>query len=545
MSGAGFLLPPDLLPVRWSRDRVHCPRPVTPLSATVLLPDISRGMSAGFAELGFGRAYHIRAINHWAYSTIMPVANGAATPGALPSPEVTAALVASLGERWDKEWLPAVRRSIDRSRAVEWPALSDSELLTAFREAREGLVDRWRIHGFVLFAYIGASEFETFYHDTFHPADATEPYRLLHGFPTVNTEAQRGLWQLSRIVHDHPKLLSLLDNHGLDTALHLLRGSSEGRTFLDTLLDYVEEYGWRADSVMELAEPLWRDDLTTPLAAVRHMARLAGGHDPDSRLARAAAERERLLAAARGGLAGRPQQLAHFDLLYQQAAYQVVVDEEHNFWIDQMGDAVMRLPVLEIGHRLAERGLLDQRDDVFYLHEQEVEAGLAGRDLRETAHARRRNVERWAAVSPPADIGDEGRDAGETVVDQFTLSMIKMDGVLRDQPLGSRLLRGHAGAPGIVSGPARVCLSLDEAFALEPGEILVCEMTVPTWTPVLAAAAGVVTDTGGVLSHSAIVAREVGIPCVAGLSNATRIITSGMRITVDGSAGTVHLEDEV
>jgi len=89
----------------------------------------------------------------------------------------------------------------------------------------------------------------------------------------------------------------------------------------------------------------------------------------------------------------------------------------------------------------------------------------------------------------------------------------------------------------------RVVRTLDEADRLEPGEVLVCPMTMPAWTPLFGVAAAVVCDSGGPLSHCAIVARESMIPCVAGTVVETTVIPDGARIRVDGTTGPVHLLD--
>jgi pyruvate,water dikinase len=97
------------------------------------------------------------------------------------------------------------------------------------------------------------------------------------------------------------------------------------------------------------------------------------------------------------------------------------------------------------------------------------------------------------------------------------------------------------GAKGKVTGVARVATTLDEARNVQPGEILVTITTLPPWTPLFGVVAAVVTETGGPLSHCAIVAREYGIPAVVGVPGATQRITTGQRISVDGAAGTVTL----
>jgi pyruvate,water dikinase len=103
------------------------------------------------------------------------------------------------------------------------------------------------------------------------------------------------------------------------------------------------------------------------------------------------------------------------------------------------------------------------------------------------------------------------------------------------------VVKGHAGSPGKARGSARVIRSLEEAGKLKEGDILVAETTAPPWTPLFATAGGIVTDTGGILCHSAVVAREYRIPAVVGTAVATAIIRDGQLIEVDGDAGTVRV----
>jgi pyruvate,water dikinase len=112
-------------------------------------------------------------------------------------------------------------------------------------------------------------------------------------------------------------------------------------------------------------------------------------------------------------------------------------------------------------------------------------------------------------------------------------------GLVEPKPAAAGQLNGIAASAGTVTGTARVLSSPDEGDRLEPGDILVCVTTAPPWTPLFAIAGGVVTDTGGVLCHSAICAREYGIPAVVGTMAATAMIPDGATITIDGATGTV------
>jgi phosphohistidine swiveling domain-containing protein len=106
---------------------------------------------------------------------------------------------------------------------------------------------------------------------------------------------------------------------------------------------------------------------------------------------------------------------------------------------------------------------------------------------------------------------------------------------------GEFLCSGIAAAPGLVTGPARVVHDDAELSALRPGEILVCRMSTPEWVTHLHAVRAVVTDQGGALCHAAIVARELGLPCVTGCRDATEVIRTGDRIEVNGDLGLVTL----
>ncbi|MGO8946537.1 MAG: phosphoenolpyruvate synthase [Ktedonobacterales bacterium] len=107
------------------------------------------------------------------------------------------------------------------------------------------------------------------------------------------------------------------------------------------------------------------------------------------------------------------------------------------------------------------------------------------------------------------------------------------------EPEGRELVRGLAASPGIVAGPVRVLASAAGGDALQPGEVLVAPMTTPDWVPLMRRAVAIVTDSGGMTSHAAIVSRELGIPCVVATRNATTLLHDGMLVTVNGAEGSV------
>ncbi len=113
----------------------------------------------------------------------------------------------------------------------------------------------------------------------------------------------------------------------------------------------------------------------------------------------------------------------------------------------------------------------------------------------------------------------------------------------RREEAGVRELRGIAASKGTFTGPARIILGEEQFDKLRPGDVLVCPVTSPVWSVLFAKIGALVTDSGGVLSHPAIIAREYGVPAVVATGNATEIITDGQQIVVDGEAGLVRLQE--
>jgi len=523
----------------WMFDQVHAPRPLTPLSAEILLTGLSDGFRSAMREVGYPLGFAMRAVNTYGYIALLPHQEQEDEPDEGSAwTEDSAALMQRLGERWEQEWLPAILPGLERLRTLDYAALSDDALVAVLGDLRRDLVARWRVHGYLLFTYQAASTFDDFYREALAPVDVTEPYQLLSGFQTQTFYANRGLWQLSRLVRRSPHLARLFAETTTADRLAALEGCEAGRAYLAELRTYLEEFGWRADAILELAEPMWREDLAIPLNALRGLIDRGDDEDPDARLQRIAERRQRLLAEARSKLVHDPERLARFDLLYEEARHHVIVDENHNFYIDQMGNAALRLPVLELGRRLVGHGAVDRIEEVFLLTTTQIKAGLGGVDQRAEVARQRAVLAHWATVTPPPSIGEPPAD---DELDSFIAAMIKVDAPPEPQPQTPTTIRGTPASPGTARGRARVARSLEEASTVRPGQILVCEMTLPPWSVLFATIRAVVADTGGILSHCATVAREYGIPCVVGTTVGTTAIRDGMLLEVNGTTGEVKI----
>jgi pyruvate,water dikinase len=165
-------------------------------------------------------------------------------------------------------------------------------------------------------------------------------------------------------------------------------------------------------------------------------------------------------------------------------------------------------------------------------------ATSGGDSLRATAREGKANFARWQQLAPPPFLGVPPDPAA---MPAEMLPMVRHFFGLGPPAVDAGVISGVGASRGTVTGRARVVRQLDESDRLEPGDIMVCVTTAPPWTALFAIAGAVVTDTGGVMSHSAICAREFSIPCVVGTQVGTGMIPDGAMITVDGEAGTVTI----
>jgi pyruvate,water dikinase len=206
--------------------------------------------------------------------------------------------------------------------------------------------------------------------------------------------------------------------------------------------------------------------------------------------------------------------------------------------------AMLRATFLEAGRRLAKAGALQQAEDVFYLERAELWAEVPANDLQARVARRRALREQRKRLAPPPSVPPVSDPLWtndplfKRMPPEVRAGMLERG--LRERN-GRSVVVGTPGSPGRVRGIARVIIDPADFARFNPGDILITHATSPIWTPLLGIAAGAVTEVGGPFAHAAIVAREFGIPLVDGALDATRVISDGTLVVVDGSAGIVEL----
>jgi phosphohistidine swiveling domain-containing protein len=365
--------------------------------------------------------------------------------------------------------------------------------------------------------------------------------RLLQGFDNQSLAGDRVLWGLSRTALTMPAVPQALAECAAADVIPALEQSGEGRRFLADLRAYLNQYGQRFNVFGVITEPSWIED-PTPVIEILKAYATRTESQPEAEQSWLAAGREKAVAEARAKLKGYPQPVVtRFETLLKAAQCGTSIKEDSH-WVVVPIFYQMRRLALEFGRRLAEAGVLETADDVFYLTADELldgDKGAVSPFLQERVKVRKTELERFGRINPPPMLGTrpafEPPDGGP--IFRAMRSEMGSTGSSGD----SQALKGEAGSPGVVRGIAKIVHTLAEAGKLQPGDVLVTERTMPPWTPLFATAAAVVTDIGGVLSHCAIVAREYHIPAVVGTGRATKTLHDGQILEVDGNTGTVRI----
>lgn len=322
-------------------------------------------------------------------------------------------------------------------------------------------------------------------------ADSGDPgleLRLITGYGTVEeTQITADLWDVSR---QRLSMEAFLLRHGF-------HGPDEG----------------------ELSSRSWREDQSPLNALLERYQALGDDHDPRRTQEQRAVQRR----AAEAELLGRLSPLA------RRRAGMLLAAARRYIPLREVGKGAFLLAIdggraaaRQAGRHLADAGDIDDPDDVFYLTPGELVGGVP--DARERVSLRKarreeyrgyRLPERWVGQPDPvvAGISVDHRD----------------------------LIEGLPVSPGIVEGTARVLRDATEADTVEEGDILVCETTDPSWAVVFPLVSALVIDVGGPMSHGAIVAREMGVPCVINTKDGTKVVGTGDSLRVDGSQGTVEI----
>ena len=364
-----------------------------------------------------------------------------------------------------------------------------------------------------------------------HPAQWTAG--LTSGLTGVESaRPAKAIWDLSRFAAARPALATELAGASADDFQARLASApdSDWAGFAREYQAFIDDLGFRGQRETDPSCLTWNESPQFVLSSLQADLAASDDRNPYVLEERAAAQRVALEAEVEAALP-EDQRTEFRRLLELSQTLNGGRESTKANWTRFC--RTYRPPIVEIGRRLVERGEIDNPEDVWFLRLEELpealDGGLSAAELQDAIVERRHEYEALHDYVLPV-LFERPVEATRRQVAEAT---------------GETAFQGIGVSPGRARGRARVILSADAGAeaTLLPGEILVAPVTDAPWTPLFLPAAGVVVETGGVLSHAATVAREYGIPAVTGIRGATDIIPNGTMLSIDGATGAVTIEE--
>jgi phosphohistidine swiveling domain-containing protein len=531
----------EVPPGFWQRDLEHWRLPVTPITA-----DLRIGTYGLFGQRLAREEFalltppaNLKVIDGYVY-------RGSPSAQDTPSPERIAAYEERVRgshdrvvlRRWQKEVRPSIVRRLQDFHTRDLTILTDGELTEHFSALDACLLEWYAAHyinnharGFLLGRCMSFCREHL-------DLQGTDFLELLAGASPASSDPVTAMEELAAEGRRTP---------GMAEALNAADPWSQPLVW-ELFQPYLQAYGCRALE-LEYAVPTLEEQPHRLMQLLRDaMARLAAGQE--GAVEKVRSQREATVQDLKRKLPDDAKEEFNRLLSDAQAAYGARDDEKG---LLASTDGLMRYVLLEAGRRLAQRGLLTTAEQVFFLWRREMEECMSGHPLKglaQRAEARSQEHRRHQAMQAPFSLGIRpdppsrpsfSQDVREAIeASKLAFDPPRRSTELQEEYLGGQL-HGQGASAGTYVGPARIVLTEAELDRVQPGDVLVCPATTTAWSLVFGKIGALVTDTGSILSHPAITAREFGIPAVVATRTATKVVRDGQMVRVDGKAGIVDL----
>jgi pyruvate,water dikinase len=537
----------------WFRDDLHQPYPISPMGMTTIQKHHAWGyhVASEQTQLPPSKGAHVKVYMGRVYLGFALIDD---QEEVARRAQEFGRLVEYCKDHWKEyyhRYIGEVIANLNSLAAVDGNRLTTPHLLDHLRKSEEINRRHWEIHFILMYpADTIYLEFEAFCKK--YGLQEKDFVGMLTGFTSMPAQTDEELWNLAKMANA-AGLRDTFSKTPTESLLETLKNKPEAREWCQRFDDFLQIHGNRISAAhLDVIFPTWKEDPRPVLDTLKsYFPRMDAGWDHFQarnaviqQRAQATTEFEKRLSAE-----DRPIFRRLLPVAQEVYAYQ----EDHGFYIDQGSTAALHNTLIACGHRLQRFGLLERAEDVFFLTYAdlvEIIGDLSRDEKIGTYHhqalvpalirERKENWETSGGADAPLTVGN----VPPTMTDPIA---IKVFGIIDEvlHPKGEKevveRLEGFPGAPGVVEGPARVIQSFEEFPTLQSGEILICQYTSTAWTPLFLKIGGVVTDTGGMLTHAAIAAREYGIPAVVGTWNATNSIRNGDVVKVDGNIGVVEV----
>ncbi|MGE3800648.1 MAG: PEP/pyruvate-binding domain-containing protein [Candidatus Kapaibacterium sp.] len=546
----------------WELDTIYFPHPPSPLFASTYFPMYNNATRTAFGEFGtLIDGIEGRVIGGRTYVRVIPPMGKEGNPPPpflmkllfklMPPLRKKAAAAQRAAEsnlakrmvmKWKDEWYNTYSSELDTFRRLDLGKLDKQTLLAELQRLIRLASEMETIHFRLAIPHmLAVTDFLFFCQEElgWEPPKTTS---LFGGLSTPSAEPGRALAELAAEGIKRTAVAELLADPSRRSMEHLREIDSEFATAVER---YLNRWGLQVPGY-EFEQPTYKEQPGLVLGWIA--GQIAQEYNPDSLEKQLREKRERILDEGRELLKNRPAQLERFGQLlsHLKDAYGA---RDENELVSLSFFAAIRLTALEVGKRMVEQNQLDQPEDIFFLQENEVFDWFSKERSVEQLVRRRKGERLWAEThnhapifgpapgDPPDDLSFLPKDMQRLM--RGLLWFIKNELTASGTAQQGNVLTGNGGSAGSYTGPARIVKSTSDFNKIQPGDVLVCSITTPGWSPLFSTIGALVTNVGGLLSHPAIISREYGIPAVLATVNGTELLQDGEIVTVDGTAGRV------
>ncbi len=437
-----------------------------------------------------------------------------------------------------RKWAQGFMEKCDYFDEIDLGVLSDTRLVELYNEIETAGIKHYRLirYGMVSHSIATNLMIKNWLVDWLGDENGSLYAGLISGLDDNKTiEMNIRFSDMAKILRDNQDLLdrvnSISDLSSLNESQidELISSNFEFKEGFDL---FIKDYGHRSNT-REILYPRWREDQ----AYVLEVIKLLSSSDLDLRKKEAESKKNRFETEKKVLKRIRKQKFGFF----KARIFKIVLDlaqtyltfrENQRFYLDHLLFR-QRLLLHEMGSRLIQKGVISELNDVFFFYEIELFSffNKSPSDkkvispLKEDILKRKKEFYRYKSSLPP----------------KFLKNGIEFDDTVMEY--NQSVIYGAAASPGIFKGVARVVGSIGELSQLEDNEILITSNTDPAWTAVFSKLGGLITETGGILSHGAVISREYRIPAVTAVKGATKIFKTGDELVVDGNEGVVYIKE--
>tara|TARA_B100000029_G_scaffold309250_1_gene301839 strand:+ start:188 stop:1741 length:1554 start_codon:yes stop_codon:yes gene_type:complete len=478
----------------WRWESGHNIMPITPLSSDISAISTSKGIDDANSYFGLETKSQKKIINGYTYFASNSQPND--------NKKLNHSYCENLDYKWKNDFLPKIINDLELMKQ-KLESIHDWELSkNIINEMLELNKNHWYIHMLIVIPLHQYTEEFFNYLKTFRPdLELTDLYNLFKGIKNKTIEIDQNLYNL-KIKYD--------SKYSLDK-----------NELLSEIESFNKSYGYRLVG-FDLSDEIWINDPQIVFNLIKNLPinvfkkKVSNVDDTekvidlDTIISDLESENEK-------------NQIKSMYSVLHKIWY---LKEDHSFYIDQYSNALISLAFRKMGDILVDKNLLKNNQDIFHLNFKLImNMDIKNINLQEIVNNSKNNRDYYKNLTPPKYLG-KLNDQVESMNDQIFFESTKQ-------------LKGTSASAGKISGLAKIIRSFEDWDKLQEGDIMVCISTNPSWTPLFGMVSGIISENGGTLSHTAIVAREYEIPTILDVNNATVIINDNDLIEIDGDTGIV------